>query len=156
MNQMTEYLPYLFPVYFAALWFFILWILSLTSGWRRLASRYHHPQDFQGDFLRFQSARMNWVNFSSVLNLGLNERGLYLAPMALFRPFHKPLFIPWEEIIAQPSKISLVQGYQLQFRSAPGVHLKLYQRTFQIILDYLRKYTGFRFDDSLDRGDFRR
>jgi len=156
MNQSIAFLPYLFPVYFVSIWCFVLWILSLSSGWRKLAARFHYPQEFQGDFLRWQSARMNLVNFRSILNLGLNERGLYLVPMVLFRPFHKPLFIPWEEIVAQPTKKRLYQAYQLQFRSVPGVRLTLYQRTFHIILVYLKKHTGFQLVDEHDPRGFRR
>ena len=156
MSDYLDFFPFLFPVYFITLWCFVLWILSLTSGWGKLAGRFHHPQEFQGEFLRWQSARMNLVNFRSILNLGLNERGLYLVPMVLFRPFHKPLFIPWEDLVAQPFKRFFYQGYRLQFRSAPGVRLDLYPSTFQRIVEYLHKYTGFRLDDQLDRGGFRR
>ena len=154
MKEIINYKPFLFPVYFIALWCFILWILS--SAWRRLAAQYHHPQEFQGEFLRFRSAIINLSNYNGILNLGMNRQGLYLVPMAIFRPFHKPLFIPWEEIVAQPFKRPHYQGYQLQCRSVPGVRIVLYPGTFQRIVEYLREHTGFRFDDETGASGFRR
>ena len=153
MNEILDYLPFLFPVYFVALWCFILWIFSFS--WKRLAAQYHHPQEFQGEFLRFRSAIVNSVRYNGVLNLGMNRRGLYLVPMAIFRPFHKPLFIPWEEIVAQPFQKLLYQGYQLQCRSVPGVRIVLYPGTFQRIVEYLREHTGFRLDEERGSSGFR-
>jgi hypothetical protein len=144
MNEIANYLSFLFPVYFVALWCFILWILS--SAWRRLATYYHHPQEFQGEILRFRSAIINFAKYNGILNLGMNRRGLYLVPMAIFRPFHKPILIPWEEIVAQPFKRFLYHGYQLQCRSVPGVRIVLYPDTFQRIVDYLKRNTGFKLD----------
>ena len=125
------------PVFFITLWCFILWLLSLFSGWRKLATRYGYQDSFQGESLRLQSARINGVNYNNVLNLGLNRQGLYISPMVLFRPFHKPLLIPWEEIIAEPHERLLIKGYRLLFRSLPGIRLFFYQNTFQRITDYL-------------------
>lgn len=129
-----------FPVYFTALWCLILWLIALTGGWRKLAGRYRQLGDFQAQVLRYQSARLNWSNYSNILRIGLSDRGLNLSPMVLFRPFHPPLFIPWEEIEAQPFQRALWTGYQLCFRSVPGVRLELYRGTFQHILDFLERY----------------
>jgi hypothetical protein len=140
MAVIEKYVLILFPVFFITLWCFIIWIFSHTSGWRKLAARFHESHAFEGTLVRFQSARLNLVNFNNVLHLGLHQRGMYLVPMILFRPFHKPLFIPWEEIVAEPNKRFLFRGYQLHFRSVPGVRLELYQTTFQMITDYLKAY----------------
>jgi hypothetical protein len=42
------------------------------------------------------------VNFSSSLEMGVTERGLFLVPMILFGLFHGPLLIPWGDIQAEP------------------------------------------------------
>lgn len=141
-----------FPVYFIVLWCLILWIIALSGGWKKLADRYAMPGDFQGQILRFQSARLNWSNYSKILRIGLSERGLYLSPIVLFRPFHPPLFIPWEEIEAEPFQRALWRGYQLRFRSAPGVTLELYQGTFQQILNFLERYPDRLQVDEPERG----
>lgn len=140
MTGFERYLPFIFPIFFISLWTLILGIFSYISGWRRLAERFHQPGDFQGEFLRYQSARMNLVNYNGVLNLGLSPAGLYLVPMVLFRTFHKPILIPWENIVAEPFKRVLYRGYQLQFRSVPGVRLDLYQHTFERLIGYLQAF----------------
>jgi hypothetical protein len=140
MPQIKILILVAFPFYFITLWCFILWIISLSGGWRKLADRYTMPGDFQGQILRFQSARLNWSNYSNILRIGLSEHGLYLSPMALFRPFHPPLFIPWEEIEAEPFQRAMWRGYQLRFRTVPGVTMELFQGTFQHILDFLERY----------------
>lgn len=150
MTEIEGYLPVLFSIFFVTLWIFILWIFSYVSGWRRLAERYRHRSDFQGEFIRFQTARMNLVNYKNVLHLGLSRQGLYLNQMVLFGLFHKPVLIPWEEIVAEPYQRMLFRGYRLQFRSVPRVRLELYQSTFQRIVDYLRRNTGYRLEDGTD------
>jgi hypothetical protein len=156
MSQTTILILVAFPLYFSALWCLILWIIALTGGWRKLAGRYRHLGDIQGQILRFQSARLNWSNYSNILRIGLSERGLYLSPMAIFRPFHPPLFIPWEEIEAEPFQRALWRGYQLRFRSVPGVTLELFQGTFQHILDFLERYPDRLQVDELEPGRQRR
>jgi hypothetical protein len=156
MNETELIYLALFPVFFIFLWCFILWIFSFTSGWRLLAARYPYPDPFEGEAIRFQSAKMNLVNFKNVLYLGCNREGLYLNQMVLFRLFHQPVLIPWEEIIAEPYQRRFFQGYQLIFRSVPNVKLMIYRSTFDWILDYLRKNTGFRVDNQLGRNEFRR
>jgi hypothetical protein len=152
MSKTTILILVAFPVYFSVLWCLILWIIALSGGWKKLANRYAMPGNFQGQVLRFQSARLNWSNYSNVLSIGLSERGLYLSPMAIFRPFHPPLFIPWEEIEAEPFQRAMWRGYQLRFRAVPGVTLELFQGTFQHILDFLERYPDRLQVDELEPG----
>jgi hypothetical protein len=152
MSQPSILILVAFPIYFSARWCFILWIISLTGGWRKLAAHYRHLGDLQGQILRFQSARLNWSNYSNILRIGLSEHGLYLSLMALFRPFHPPLFIPWEEIEAEPFQRALWRGYQLHFRAVPGVTLDLYLETFQHILGFLERYPDRLQVDDLEWG----
>jgi hypothetical protein len=44
------------------------------------------------------NGRLRCINYSFVLKAALSERGLHLSVLFLFRPFHPPLFIPWESI----------------------------------------------------------
>jgi hypothetical protein len=44
------------------------------------------------------NGRMRCINYSFVLRAVLAPRGLYLSVLFLFRPFHPPLFIPWDSI----------------------------------------------------------
>jgi hypothetical protein len=86
---------------------------------------------------------MKEVNSSSALEMGVNETGLYLIPMILFRPIHKPFLIPWGEIHAEPFKRFLFKGHRLTFKSFPDITLEMYNRTFEKIIEHLKGQTDF-------------
>lgn len=131
-----------FPLYFFAVWFFVLKLLSVMSGWRRLAERYQTAEPFEGKFFRRQSGRLKQVKFNGAIDVGVNKTGLYLVPMVLFRPFHKPLLIPWGEIQVEPVKKFMFQGQRLSFQSFPGITLELPNRTFDKMIGYLQAQTA--------------
>lgn len=129
--------PYIFPLYFLAIWIGVCYFLSKQSGWVRLSEKYHFPLLFEGKYYRFQSARLNKVNFANSLEIGVNHNGMYLIPMILFRLFHKPILIPWNEIQAEPFKRFLFRGYRLTFQSFPNTKMEITDRTFDKIHGYL-------------------
>jgi len=129
--------PYIFPFYFVALWVAVSYTLSKKSGWSRLTEKYQFSQKFEGQYFRFQSAKMNKINFNSALEIGVNDSGMYLVPMILLRLFHKPILIPWNEIQAEPLKRFLFKGYRLTFRSFPSIKMEISDRTFDKIHKYL-------------------
>ena len=146
MNDMENSLSWLlpsfavvFPFLFVGMWCLILRFLSSASGWSRLATRFHLQGSFDGKRHHFQSANMNGVNFKSALVIGARPNGLYLAPVMFFRLFHPPLVIPWSEIHAEPVKKWWYTGYRLTFRSFPGIHLTLNDRTFDKIVAHLKE-----------------
>ncbi|MFO1523114.1 MAG: hypothetical protein U1G05_13940 [Kiritimatiellia bacterium] len=123
---------------FVGIWCLVLGILSSASGWARLATRFHHPDKFDGTCHHFQSARMKGVNFNSALVIGVSPQGLYLAQMILFRLFNPPLLIPWAEIHAEPFQTFWSTGYRLTFRSFPDITLDLGRRAFDRIVAHLK------------------
>ncbi len=136
MEQFENIFPVVFPFFFIGMWVFVLKKISLRSGWATLAEQFHFQEKFEGRYYRFQSARLNKVDFSSSLEMGMNEMGLYLVPMILFRLFHKPIFIPWVEIEAEPFKRFLFKGYRLRFRSYPDITLEVFKKTFERMLEF--------------------
>jgi len=120
-----------FPFFFAGVWFLVTGLLSVTSGWRKLAARFENQDEFRGTVHRFQSARISGVNFNGVLRMGVGGEGLHLVPVVLFRAFHKPLLIPWEEIQAEELRGLLTRGRRLTFRSVPGVTVDISEKTFE-------------------------
>jgi hypothetical protein len=142
MDNFETILPFIFPFYFVGLWCFVLRILSLTSGWTKLAKQFHSPNKFEGEYYRFQSARMGLVSFNNALGIGVNEQGLYLAPMIIFRLFHRPLLIPWHEIHVESFKRFFFKGYRLTFKSVPQVRLELYNRTIEKIIGFVKAKTN--------------
>jgi hypothetical protein len=144
MNGFESIFPFVFPFVFVGMWCFVLWVLSFMSGWSELAGRYHFPEKFHGEYYRSQSARLNQANYNRVLEMGVNETGLYLVPMWFFRLFHKPLLVPWGEIHAEPfKKYIFFKGYRLTFRSFPGITLEMQSRAFDKMIEYLKAKTGY-------------
>lgn len=142
MKDLEHVFPFVFPFFFVGMWCLTLRILSFMSGWTRLAGRFQSTETFRGQYYRFQSGRLNQVNFRSALEMGVNKRGLFLVPMILFRVFHKPLLIPWSDIKAEPFKRFMFRGYRLTFRSFPGISLEVYARTFEKMVTYLKTEVG--------------
>ena len=130
---------YVVPVLLVGIWTAVLKVLAARSGWQRLAQRYGARTGFDGRLHRFQSASMSGVNFNNCLDMGASPRGLYLSPFLLFRFFQKPLLIPWQEICAMPAAQWFFKGYELTFRSFPGVTMRLPAATLDAMLDALRK-----------------
>ncbi|WP_235298873.1 hypothetical protein [Portibacter marinus] len=80
------------------LWFLSLFLFSRAS-WSKLAKLYKSTEVFYGtDYGRFD-ARVNDLNYSSRLYLKYNDEGIYLSVVKRYRPFHPPVFIPWNELV---------------------------------------------------------
>jgi hypothetical protein len=125
------------PFFFAGVWLLMMRILSFASGWTQLAERFQHAGEFRGEVHHSQSARMRGVNFNGVLEIGVGGEGLFLVPMRLFRPFHKPLLIPWEEMHAEPFRRFLSRGYTISFHSFPGLPFEVSGGTFEKLQGHL-------------------
>ncbi|WP_269542249.1 hypothetical protein [Cerasicoccus fimbriatus] len=113
MNEELPFPVYLFPIFFPILWCSILYMLSQMSGWHRVAKTFAYDEKIAGEYLRFQSAQINGVNFNSALEIGINDVGLTMAPFFLFRLFHKRILLPWNYLRAEEYKKWLFSGYKL-------------------------------------------
>jgi len=67
-------------------------------GWANLAAKYEYNDLFTGTKIGMISARVNIVDYRNSLILRYNESGIYLRPILIFRSFHNPILIPWEDI----------------------------------------------------------
>ncbi|HNT73822.1 MAG TPA: hypothetical protein PKH77_02260 [Anaerolineae bacterium] len=114
-----------FPLIFIPFWCFVVWLLSRLGGWGRLASFYRAVEPFTGQTWTWRGGRLGFVNYRSVLTLGADPAGLYLAVMPLFRVGHAPLWIPWSEIevVERDGILGLYMGFR--FAQAPDVVLYL-------------------------------
>jgi hypothetical protein len=126
------------PLFFVTIWCVVLLLISTFSGWSTLAHRYFSPRPFTGTIYPFQSARMKQARFMGALNMGADRTGLYLAPMLIFRPFHKPLLIPWSEINARPLVNDVLAGCQITFSAFPGVTLALHGQVLHDMVRHLK------------------
>ncbi|MBC8134928.1 MAG: hypothetical protein H8F28_03460 [Fibrella sp.] len=85
----------LFLIGFAGFWCLIVLSISYASGWQSLSKRFRAMEKPQGRFFWLESITMNSARYQGAVILGVTERGLYLAPLAIFRVGHQPLLIPW-------------------------------------------------------------
>jgi hypothetical protein len=91
--------PFLFIVFFVALWCLILFLISVVSGWHSLARRFRCTREFARDAWTFRSAYMRYLShYGTCLSFGADSSGLYLSVFPIFRVGHPPLFIPWSEV----------------------------------------------------------
>src|SRR5262245_11207025 len=76
-------------------WCFVVWMISLFSGWQRLAERYRAQQPTSGKQWFNQYGFVNQARYGNALNIATNDAGVFLEMMPLFRLGHPRLFFPW-------------------------------------------------------------
>jgi hypothetical protein len=86
-----------FVVIFPLFWMFVVWMISLFSGWRALAQRYPATVPPQGKTYGGQTAIVGFSRYRNVMTMITNSVGIYIKPMWIFGVGHPPLFIPWSE-----------------------------------------------------------
>jgi hypothetical protein len=90
--------PYFFPLFVIGSYGLTTFILY-RKGWADLAAQYKiDGSSFTGTRIGIISASINSANYNNCLVLQYNEEGIYLRPILLFRLFHDPILIPWDEI----------------------------------------------------------
>src|SRR5215831_5157787 len=118
----------------AAHWCFVVYLISMMSGWRKLSRRFRAEQPFMGQRWSWQSAGMRRsARYNNCLTMGSNSMGLSLDVMRLFRPGHPALFIPWTEITVRQQpwapgemvEIKLGTAEQIAFRVTGSVASRL-------------------------------
>ena len=123
---MREEIDLLFGLLFVALWLIVLKCLSVYTGWSRLAQEFAIKGSFLGKVFRCQS-----VGSTGATHVGMNDAGLYLALLFPFRPFHRPLFIPWEWVKFVGGRQLLFSGYYITVDNYPSIKLFLSERTYK-------------------------
>lgn len=135
---MPYYFFFLFPVFFFAFFVLILFILS-HLGWNRLSSKYEYTEVFEGRYLAIFSARINWVNYTAVLDFKFNATSLYIKPNFLFQFFHPPILIPWTAIVkAEPWWMPFIRQTELTIGRDRPVHLIIPERAYEKIKEFIQ------------------
>lgn len=126
MTQPSEPSPFIiipiilgFAVVFPLMWMGVVGLISVVGGWSSLAGRYGCATPPAGKRRGSVSGLFGMASYKFTLELIVAEEGLYLATQALFRAFHKPLFIPWAEVRdLQPVESGYLRmvGYRSRFK----------------------------------------
>jgi hypothetical protein len=117
------YLPFVFPVFFAALWFAITAFLGFASGWYTLMRRYPDRGERPVLHLRGQLGFMGPLNakLRGILRLSVCPSGLRVGMFRLFGPFCRDFFVPWEEVsIARTRWLFMGEVATLTFGNPPN------------------------------------
>lgn len=117
---------YLLPLCYIAWWYFIVQLVSLISGWRKLSQMYRFEGAFTGKLRRFQSISMRWgARYGNCVHLGADTRGLYLSVLFLVRPGHPPLFIPWSDVSEREVRRWGMRRWELRFSKVNSVPVRV-------------------------------
>jgi hypothetical protein len=127
----------LFPVFFAAVWLFVVGLLASMGGWSELARHYRDPGEApRGNAVVLSGAsvslRRGWIplpaNYNHCVTLSLSGTGLHLRVMAVFRFRHPPLLIPWTQVErVEPGTVLFFRILTVHPRGT-STHIHLYGR----------------------------
>jgi hypothetical protein len=100
-------------------------LLSVLSGWSRLAKHYPSQVEFEGKNWHHQSGHVGLIGLRRALTIGSNTVGLFLAVPRFLRTGHPPLFIPWDDITVTKRETYRYFGIQFSFLRVPGTTLQI-------------------------------
>jgi hypothetical protein len=70
-----------------------------------------------------------WTNYNHCITIGVNQYGMYLAVIPIFRIGHAPLFFPWADISTQAgSRRFFGNSVRFKFAKQPDVPMILSER----------------------------
>ncbi|GLR18415.1 hypothetical protein [Portibacter lacus] len=120
-----------------------LWIISLylfsRAAWSKLSNNYRSIDNFYGSNFGKFNARINDLNYSSRLYLQYNDEGIHLSVVKRYRPFHPPVFIPWNdihEVNKTEEKVHIIVGNHLE-----NTPIEISMTTFKKLEETLIQYT---------------
>jgi len=123
--------PYLFPIFFAAIWVGASTILGWMSGWFNLQQWYPEPTGEPLLKLRGQSGSMGLgVALNGVLRLTAYPAGLGVGIWRVFGPFQRTFLVPWSEIGVEESRSFFTPMVKLSFGNPPNGRLKISMRSW--------------------------
>jgi hypothetical protein len=142
---MKEYLPYILPFVIIGWCAFVLYVLSLMSGWQRLAQRYPARGEPDGKTFTWQSARIGRVQYNNALKFTVSPNGLSVASWGPFRFAHAPFTIPWRDIYNVTfKKILWTETARFEVSIPPFATLQVSRKVIEEARQYLEA-NGVRF-----------
>ncbi len=118
-----------FALLFAGMWFVVLKIVAVASGWQILANNYMADGRPEGKKFPIAHAAIGSKNAPANcggLSVTIGARGIGITPWPPFRPLCPPLFFPWSAVkSAKPDKFWMVPCGTLEIADYPGL-IRLY------------------------------
>ncbi len=119
-----------FFLLFAVTWILVVVLLSVFSGWQRLARQYagDAPADMDRRHfcaLRFRQGLFDGVAYRGCITIGVNSQTIYLRPIFPFAFAHKGLLIPFAEMVGHWNKSFLGDVLEIEFHRCPGLRARV-------------------------------
>jgi hypothetical protein len=116
MSAINFLIPFAFFFVFPLFWMLVVWLIS-RFGWVGLAEHWRTQEIPTGMLYSGASANINGARYNHVLQIWLDDKGLFLEPIWLFRVGHVRLLIPWEDVLGvKPTRILWESGVRLELQ----------------------------------------
>jgi hypothetical protein len=134
--MIMQWVPYLFPLLFLAMWFAVTTLIGFMSGWFSV-------QDWYADdgseapllTLRGLSGTVGRAGFGGGLQLRAYPASLGIRVLRLLGPFQKPLKVRWSEIEAVPVTRFLLPMVELRLGAPPKGTLRISAGSWARLVD---------------------
>jgi hypothetical protein len=136
--------PIFFSIFFVLFWLLGSWIIAFLGGWTQLAKVYANPVKFDGELLKWRSAKLNWVYYHTCLNFGANSAGLHISMGYFFHLHHKNLFIPWSDIKAVKGEMLWGTTAVLHFEKVPQLQLEIHEKNVYRLKEMAKNPEAFK------------
>jgi hypothetical protein len=135
-----------FPIFFVAMWSFVCLLLSMISGWRKIAERFPGSATPTGTRFPMVTGAVGVMGYRNCLKVHVAPEGLHIAVWKMFRFGHPPLFIPWSEIRnATTRKLFFAENIVFEIGSPKVGKIQLPKKVFEgqpISIDGQRAASG--------------
>ena len=116
MNAIIFLIPLFFLIAFSGMWMGVIWFIS-RFGWVGLAS-FWRTTDIPTGMLYSSASGRIVARYNHVLQIWLDDKGLFLEPIWLFKIGHERLLIPWEDVLnMKPTRILWQTGVRLELKN---------------------------------------
>lgn len=123
------------------LWLSVSALISMTSGWADLATRYAASQRPKGKEYRYQSVHLGGAWYAGVVIAIPCPAGLYLEVERPWRFRHTPLLIPWSNVRRWSTRSSVLgtNYYSLILSDDVPMTIRLRRAAGSEIANYLKQ-----------------
>ncbi len=131
-EELIDKHPILVVPFVGTLLALVSFILSISSGWNSLASKYKVKNWKSNAKWRFQTMKANAVDYSNCVTFGADSENIYLSVIFFVRLFHPPLAIPYSNVKLSPhEKSSLVI---VQFDNVDGKFILPKKLSYKLVM----------------------
>ena len=113
---------------FIAFWIVLSYLISLVSGWGMIAKYYRRPEGMllTGAKGFLTSLYLNRSNYRKSVYIRVDDFGMHLSMLFLFRFGHPPLFVPWSDIKIEERKSHISgKSHYIIFSKTPLIRISM-------------------------------